>query len=206
MAATSKTSTRASKADETETETKDTEQETSTARKSRAKAPAPETEALDEDELQELFVSMLKDVYFAEKQVLKSLPKMAKAARSPALKEAFETHREETAGQIERLDKIFELVGERAKGEPCEAIQGILQEGQDVMAELKGKSVMDVGLVGSAKAVEHYEIARYSSMKTIAARLGMDDVVALIDENLAEETKTDELLDGLGAQALTEAA
>ncbi len=145
--------------------------------------------------LKELFTAMLKDIYYAEKQILKSLPKMAKAAKTDELKQGFEQHREETAGQIERLEQVFAAIGQKAKGEQCEAIQGILEEGKEVMEDFKGKPALDIGLCGAGKAVEHYEIARYSSLRTLAQHLGMKDVAKLIEANLAEEMKTDKLLD-----------
>lgn len=145
--------------------------------------------------LKELFTAMLKDIYYAEKQILKTLPKMAKAAKTEELKQGFEQHREETAGQIERLEKVFAALGQKPKGEQCEAIQGILEEGKEVMEDFKGKAALDIGLCGAGKAVEHYEIARYSSLKTLAQHLGMKDAAKLIEANLAEEIKTDKLLD-----------
>jgi ferritin-like metal-binding protein YciE len=156
--------------------------------------------------LNELFLTMLKDIYYAEKQILKAIPKMAKAARSPELKEAFETHREETAGQIERLEQVFSMLGQKPKGEQCEAIQGIIAEGQEVMEDFKGKPVIDAGLIGAGKAVEHYEIARYSSMKTLAMHLGMDEAMDLIEQNLGEELKTDQMLDQYAESMMSEAA
>jgi ferritin-like metal-binding protein YciE len=156
--------------------------------------------------LQELFLTMLKDIYYAEKQIMKALPKMAKAARDGELKTAFETHREETAGQVERLEEVFGLLGQKPKGEQCEAIQGIISEGQEVMEDFKGKPVLDVGLVGAAKAVEHYEIARYTSMITVAQQLGMSEAVQLLEANLNEELKTDQLLDACGEAMFQQAA
>ncbi len=157
-------------------------------------APAEQPSEMQEG-LKELFTAMLKDIYYAEKQILKSLPKMAKAAKTDELKQGFEQHREETAGQIERLEKVFAALGQKAKGEQCEAIQGILEEGKEVMEDFKGKPALDIGLCGAGKAVEHYEIARYSSLRTLAQHLGMKDAAKLIEANLAEEMKTDKLLD-----------
>ncbi len=145
--------------------------------------------------LNELFSAMLKDIYYAEKQILKSLPKMAKAARTNALRQGFEQHREETVGQIERLEMVFAALGQKARGEPCEAIQGILEEGKEVMEDFKGRPALDIGLCGAGKAVEHYEIARYSSLRILAQHLGMKDAAKLIEANLAEEMKADKLLD-----------
>ncbi len=156
--------------------------------------------------LNELFLTNLKDIYYAEKQILKTIPKMAKAAKSPELKQAFETHREETATQIERLEQIFGILGQKPKGEQCEAIQGIVAEGQEVMEDFKGKPALDAGLIGSAKAVEHYEIARYSSMKTLAQHLGMDEAAELIEQNLAEELRTDQILEQCAETMLGQAA
>jgi ferritin-like metal-binding protein YciE len=156
--------------------------------------------------LNELFLAQLKDIYYAEKQILKTIPKMVKAAQSAELKEAFETHREETSGQIERLEQVFQILGQKPKAEQCEAIQGIIAEGQEVMEDFKGKPAIDVGLVGAGKAVEHYEIARYTSMKMLAKHLGMKDAQKLIEQNLAEETKTDQLLDQCGEMIIGKAA
>jgi len=147
------------------------------------------------ESLQELFTAMLKDIYYAEKQILKSLPKMAKAAKTDELKQGFELHREETAGQIERLEQVFAAIGQKPKGEQCEAILGILEEGKEVMEDFKGEPALDIALCGAGKAVEHYEIARYGSLKTLAQHLGLKDAARLIDANLAEELKTDKLLD-----------
>ena len=164
---------------------------TSRSRIEGSAAAAPEMQ----EGLRELFLAMLKDIYYAEKQILKTLPRMTKAAKNDELKQGFEQHREETAGQIERLEQVFAAMGQKPKGEQCEAIQGILEEGKEVMEDFKGKPALDIGLCGAGKAVEHYEIARYSAMKTLAQHLGMKDAAKLIDANLAEEVKTDKLLD-----------
>ena len=151
--------------------------------------------------LDELFHDMLKDVYYAEKQILKALPKMAKAATSPELKKAFETHKAETEGQVERLGEVFELIGKAPRGKTCDAILGILDEGKAVMEDYADSPALDAGLVASAQAVEHYEIARYGTLKAWAAQLGHADAVKLLDETLAEETKTDKALTQLGGPA-----
>ncbi|MCZ8042006.1 MAG: ferritin-like domain-containing protein [Beijerinckiaceae bacterium] len=151
--------------------------------------------------LDELFHDMLKDVYYAEKQILKALPKMAKAATSPELKKAFEVHKAETEGQVERLGEVFELIGKAPRGKTCDAILGILDEGKAVMEDYADSPALDAGLVASAQAVEHYEIARYGTLKAWAAQLGHTDVVKLLDETLAEETKTDKALTQLGGPA-----
>jgi ferritin-like metal-binding protein YciE len=144
--------------------------------------------------LQDLFAETLKDIYFAEKQILRALPKMAKEASSPELKEAFETHRDQTEEHVERLNQIFESMGRPARGKTCEAIMGIIDEGKEIMDEFKGTDTLDAGLAASAQAVEHYEIARYGTLKTWANDLGMPDAAKLLDETLQEEIKTDQLL------------
>lgn len=147
-----------------------------------------------EKTLDDLFLDTLKDIYYAEKQILKTLPKMAKAAESQELKAGFEQHAVETEGQIERLEQIFELLGKSARGKTCEAILGIIDEGKEIMSEYKGTPALDAGLVSSAQAVEHYEIARYGTLKTWANQLGLSEAVKLIDQNLAEEVATDKKL------------
>ena len=150
-----------------------------------------------EKNLNELFVDTLKDIYYAEKQIYKSLPKMAKAANSDQLRAAFEKHHDETEGQIERLEQVFELLDKPAKGKTCDAILGLLDEGKEVMDEYKGTEALDAGLLAAAQAVEHYEMAHYGTMKAWAARLGMKDAVRLIDETLQQERKTDKDLTAL---------
>ena len=156
--------------------------------------------AQKEKGLQDLFIDTLKDVYHAEKQILRALGKMTKAAQSEELRQAFETHREETERQIERLDRVFELCGKRAQGKPCEAMQGLVEEGKEIMEEFKGSEALDAGLVASAQSIEHYEISRYGTLKTWAGQLGMQEAVGLLEQTLAEEKKTDELLTRLAEQ------
>jgi ferritin-like metal-binding protein YciE len=144
--------------------------------------------------LNDLFFDNLKDIYFAERQILKSLPKMAKAAQSQELKNAFLTHREETEGQIERLQQIFDMLGKRAQGKTCEAIKGILEEGEETIENYSGSEALDAGLVAGGQAVEHYEMARYGTLKSWAIQLGMKDAAKLLDQTLQEEKKTDALL------------
>jgi ferritin-like metal-binding protein YciE len=150
-----------------------------------------------EKKLTDLFYDTLKDVYFAERQVLKSLPRMAKAARSDDLKKAFLTHRDETEGQIERLQQVFEIVGRRAQAKTCEAIKGILEEGDEIMEDYRDSHALDAGLLAAGQAVEHYEISRYGTLKTWATQLGMNDAASLLDQTLQEEKKTDALLSKL---------
>jgi ferritin-like metal-binding protein YciE len=153
-------------------------------------------------DLNALFLDTLKDIYYAEKQIYKSLPKMAKAASSDQLRVAFEKHHDETEGQITRLEQIFELLGKPARGKKCDAIEGILDEGAEIMDEYKGESALDAGLLAAAQAVEHYEISRYGTLKTWAARLSMKDAVKLLDETLSEEKKTDDALSKLALAAV----
>jgi ferritin-like metal-binding protein YciE len=150
--------------------------------------------------LDDLFLDTLKDIYFAEKQILKALPKMARAAQSEEGKAGFLQHRDETQAQIERLDQVFELLGKPARGKTCEAIQGIIAEGEEIMEEFKGSPALDAGLISSAQAVEHYEIARYGTLIAWANQLGLKDAVPLLQANLAEEVATDKKLTQL-AQA-----
>jgi ferritin-like metal-binding protein YciE len=150
--------------------------------------------AAKDKDLNDLFVDTLKDIYFAEKQILKALPKMAKAANSDKLRAAFEKHHDETEGQVERLEQIFELLGATARGKTCDAIEGILDEGKEIMTEYKGCEALDAGLLAAAQAVEHYEIARYGTLKAWATTLGLKEAVRLLDETLKQEKKTDETL------------
>lgn len=150
--------------------------------------------ATDEKTLDDLFLDTLKDIYYAEKQIVKALPKMAKAAVSPELKAGFEQHMQESEGHIDRLEQVFELIGKPARGKTCDAILGILEEGKSIMDEFKGTPALDAGLVSAAQAVEHYEIARYGTLKTWAGQMGLKDAVSLLDATLKEEVATDEKL------------
>jgi ferritin-like metal-binding protein YciE len=152
--------------------------------------------------LKDLFSETLKDIYFAEKQILRALPKMAKEASSPELKQAFETHRDQTEGHVERLNEVFELLGRPARGKTCEAILGIIDEAKEIMEDFKGAEALDAGLASSAQAVEHYEIARYGTLKTWAQELGLNDAAKLLNETLQEEIKTDQLLTKLATSTI----
>ena len=156
--------------------------------------------------LNDLFLDTLKDIYFAEKQILKALPKMAKAATSDKLRAAFEKHHGETEDQVERLEQIFELMDKPARAKTCEAIQGILDEGKEIMEEYKGSEALDAGMLAAAQAVEHYEISRYGTLKQWAQQLGMRDAVPLLDATLQEEKKTDASLTTLAEAAVNLAA
>ncbi|MBB3593080.1 ferritin-like metal-binding protein YciE [Rhizobium sp. BK529] len=144
--------------------------------------------------LEDLFLDTLKDIYFAEKQILKALPKMARAAQSEEGKAGFLQHRDETEAQVERLEQVFEIIKKPARGKTCEAIQGILAEGEEIIEEFKNSSALDAGLISSAQAVEHYEIARYGTLIAWAKQLGLNDAVALLQDNLKEEKATDQKL------------
>ena len=157
-------------------------------------------------DLNDLFLDTLKDIYFAEKQILKALPKMAKAAQSDKLRAAFEKHHGETEGQIERLEQIFELLDKPARGKTCDAIQGILDEGKEIMDEYKGTEALDAGMLAAAQAVEHYEISRYGTLKQWAIQLGMKDAARLLDQTLQQEKQTDVSLTSLAEAAVNVAA
>jgi ferritin-like metal-binding protein YciE len=144
--------------------------------------------------LRELFHDTLKDIYFAEKKILAALPKMAKAAQSEELKAAFQKHESETEMHVERLDKVFAELDEPPRGKTCDAVFGIIEEGQEVMKEYKGTPALDAGLLAAAQAVEHYEISRYGTLKTWAQELGLDQSVALLNLTLREEKNTDQTL------------
>jgi len=161
--------------------------------------------------LEDLFYDLLKDVYYAERKILKALSKMAKGAQNPKLKAAFEKHREETEGQIERLQQVFEIFGKRAVSKNCPAIDGLIEEGEEVLEDFKNSPALDAGLLAAAQAVEHYEIARYGALRTWATMLGLKDAVKLLDETLQQEGKTDHELTALAeasinAMALKKAA
>jgi ferritin-like metal-binding protein YciE len=150
--------------------------------------------AKEPKKLDDLFHDTLKDIYYAEKKILTALPKMAKAAVSEDLRAAFEKHRTETEGQVDRLEQVFELIGKKAQGKTCDAILGLVEEGQEIMKEYKDSPALDPGLLAGAQAVEHYEISRYGTLKTWAKELGLNDAVRLLDETLQEEKNTDATL------------
>jgi ferritin-like metal-binding protein YciE len=152
--------------------------------------------------LHDLFHDTLKDIYYAEKKILTALPKMAKAAQSADLRKAFEKHERETENQVDRLEQVFRLIEQPAKGKKCEAIDGIIDEGKEIMKEFKGTPALDAGLLAGAQAVEHYEISRYGTLKTWAQALGMGEAAALLDETLTEEKNTDAALTELAKAAV----
>lgn len=140
--------------------------------------------------LETLMLETLKDIYHAEKQILRALPKMAKAASSDELRNGLEQHRKETEGQIERLEKVFEALDKTPRGKTCEAMQGLIAEGQDIMEDFSNSDALDAGLVAASQAIEHYEISRYGTLRTWAQQLGMDEAAKLFEQNLEEEKKT----------------
>ena len=147
-----------------------------------------------EKTLNDLFLAQLKDIYYAEKKIYRTLPKMVKAAKDAELKKAFTTHREETQGQIERLEQVFEMIGKRPQTKPCEAINGIVAEGEETIEEFGESPAIDTGLVAAGQAVEHYEMARYGALAGWATQLGMPDAAALLNETLQEEMNAEKLL------------
>jgi ferritin-like metal-binding protein YciE len=156
--------------------------------------------------LQDLFHDTLKDIYFAEKKILSALPKMAKAAESDELKAAFEKHEGQTEQHVERLEQVFEEIDAKPKGKTCDAIMGIIAEGEEVMKEYKGTPALDAGLLAAAQAVEHYEISRYGTLITWANELGLDNASKLLKQTLAEEKETDETLSELAESSVNEHA
>ena len=162
--------------------------------------------AKEPKKLDDLFHDTLKDIYFAEKKILTALPKMAKAAQSEDLRAAFEKHHGETEGQVERLERVFDLIGKKAQGKTCDAIIGIVEEGQEVMKEYKGSPALDAGLLAGAQAVEHYEISRYGTLKTWANELGLADAVGLLDATLQEEKNTDATLTKIAENVVNQEA
>lgn len=159
-----------------------------------------------EKTLNDLFYETLRDIYYAERKILKSLPKMARSAQSEKLKNAFQKHRDETEGQVERLQQIFEIIGKNARAKTCPAIDGIVEEAEEIMDDFKGSPALDAGLLAAAQAVEHYEISRYGTLATWAREMGLKDAVTLLEQTLAEESKTDETLTKIAEAAVNQAA
>ncbi|MBD8554016.1 ferritin-like domain-containing protein [Rhizobium sp. CFBP 8762] len=156
--------------------------------------------------LNDLFHDTLKDVYFAEKKILETLPKLASAVKSPELKAAFTKHHGETQGQIERLEQVFGIIGKTPEAKTCDAIMGITDEGDEIMDEYKGSPALDAGVLAVAQAVEHYEMSRYGTLRTWAEELGHDDAAQLLQETLDEEEATDEALSELAEARVNAAA
>ena len=152
-----------------------------------------------EKTLTDLFLDHLKDIYYAEKQIYKTLPKMAKATRLPALKDAFTQHREQTQEHIARLEQIFEMMGKRPQGKTCEAINGIIAEGEETIEDFGMSPAIDTGLIAAGEAVEHYEMARYGALAAWAKQLKMPEAAALLNKTMQEEIQADQLLIKIGA-------
>jgi ferritin-like metal-binding protein YciE len=156
--------------------------------------------------MNDLLITFMQDIYYAERQILKALPKMAKASENEELKNALMHHREETQGQIERLQKAFEALGKHARGQTCEAINGLIEEGDEIVEEFKAGSVRDAGILACAQAVEHYEMARYGTIVAWAKAIGADDVARLMQETLDEEKKADTTLNQLAQRRINQQA
>ena len=159
-----------------------------------------------EKNLDDLFHDTLKDVYYAERKILATLPKMAKAVQRAELKAAFEKHRDQTEGQVERLVEVFGIIDKKPQGKTCPAIDGILEEGAEIMKDYKGTAALDAGLIGAAQAVEHYEMGRYGTLKRCAEMLGHADAAELLNETLEEEEQTDVDLSALADDSINQKA
>ena len=154
-----------------------------------------------EKTLTDAFYETLKDVYYAEKQSVRALNKSAKAAKAPELKQAFEEHRDESAGQVERLERVFEVLGKPRRAKTCEAMQGLSQEMEEDLSDFGGTPAADAVLIGCAQAIEHYEIARYGTLKTWATQLGLNEAADLLGETLEEEKAADQKLTQIAESA-----
>lgn len=158
------------------------------------------------ESLNELFINELKDVLNAEKQLVRALPKMAKAAQSPELQQAFTKHLKETEGHVERLERIFSSLGQTARGKQCKGMEGLVEEGKEIMQEDGAPEVIDAALISAAQRVEHYEIAAYGCLRTYAQLLGNDEADRLLEQTLQEEEATDQALTALGEGGINQAA
>src|SRR6201982_1944393 len=156
--------------------------------------------------LDDLFHDTLKDIYFAEKKILSALPKMAKAAQDEKLQAAFEKHHGETEIHVSRLERVFEAMASKPQGKTCDAILGIIEEGQEIMADYKNSPALAAGLLAAAQAVEHYEISRYGTLRTWAEELGLDDAASLLQETLDEEEATDQALTKIAMSVVNQEA
>jgi ferritin-like metal-binding protein YciE len=162
--------------------------------------------AREPKKLDALFHNTLKDIYFAEKKILSALPKMAKAAQELELQAAFEKHHAETETHVSRLEQVFEAIDSKPQGKTCDAIIGIIEEGQEVMKEYKGSPALDAGLLAAAQAVEHYEISRYGTLRTWAEELGLEEAVQLLEATLREDKATDETLTQIAEKVVNQEA
>jgi ferritin-like metal-binding protein YciE len=162
-------------------------------------------DAMSVETLQELFIDELKDLYSAEKQIVRSLPKLAKAASTPELKDALQSHLEKTKGQVERLDQIAQIVGKKLTGKTCAGMKGVLEEGSEVLEEVEEGNVRDAALIGASQRVEHYEMAGYGTARDFAKLLGLEDVADLLEQTLEEEKAADEKLTAISKNVNREA-
>jgi ferritin-like metal-binding protein YciE len=172
----------------------------------RARRTRPKPEEPDMKSMEDLFYALLQDVYYTEKQLLKALPKMAKKTNTPELEKAFLKHRDQTETHVERLDQAFEMIDKRAKGKKCDAILGIIAEGEEVMKEADDDDVRDAGILAAAQSAEHYEIARYGTLCAWAKQLGKPEIARLLHQTLDEEKQTDVLLTQIAEQQVNRAA
>jgi ferritin-like metal-binding protein YciE len=156
--------------------------------------------------INDMLLTFMQDVYYAERQILKALPKLAKASESEELKNALTHHRDETQGQVERLQKAFDALGKRARGQTCEAINGLIEEGEEIVEQFEQGPVRDAGILACAQAVEHYEMARYGTMVAWAKAIGTEDIARLMHETLEEEKQADAKLNQLAQRGLNQQA
>lgn len=179
-----------------------------TKAKTPAKAKAPEqTNNVQESALNELFLDELKDIYWAEKHLAKALPKMAKAATSDELRTAIENHKAETDNHVSRLEEVFSSIDEKAVAVKCEAMAGLLKEGDEIVEETEDGSITrDAGIISAAQKIEHYEIASYGTLRTLAGVLGYDDAVQLLEATLAEEKNADSMLTDIAVSSINQGA
>lgn len=161
---------------------------------------------MEVDTLRDLLVKELSDIYSAEKQLLKALPKMAKAASFPELRQAFEKHTQQTEGHVARLDDVFETLGEKPKRVKCKGMEGLIEEGSELLKEKGEPAALDAGMIAAAQRVEHYEIAAYGTARTYAETLGEDDAARLLQETLDEESETNEKLTKIAVSTVNPAA
>jgi ferritin-like metal-binding protein YciE len=155
--------------------------------------------------MEELLIDELKDIYNAEKQITKALPKMVKAAASEELRDAFQSHLQETEGHVQRLEQVFEILGKAARGKTCHGMQGVLEEGAEVIEEAEKSPLRDAALISAAQRVEHYEMAAYGAVREYARILGQDEIVSLLEETLQEEKAADEKLTSIAESVNSEA-
>jgi ferritin-like metal-binding protein YciE len=172
----------------------------------KAGGKAGNSEQGDDGRLGELFLETLKDIYTAEKQTLRAMGQIVRQSRSDQLRQALQKHGQETETQLERLEQVFEMLGKPARGKPCDAIERLINEAREIMEEFKGTDALDAGLLSASQAIEHYEIARYGTLKTWAGQLGMSDAAKLLDETLQEEKKTNAILTKIAEERVNQQA